>query len=199
MTKKRAAVRRLRVAIRIAVIVLGLAAYGFFGLKPKLEAIEDLDRRIETRESHATRRRAEFARVQRFAEMEEDDVRRRERALLEQIPLRDASGVSDILDRAATACGLRMIECRMGEPLLELDAAAGGSGDRHHRVPVEAELRGRYKGLPEFIRRISEERRAIQIEGLKVERDDGIFPEVRIRLHLRTFFVEPPESEKGER
>lgn len=191
--KKRA--RRWAVALRIGVIVGGLGAYGLLSVRPKLLALSELDQRIAARETQATKRRADFARVQKFRETEEKAVAEREKTLREAIPQEDASGVSDVLDAAAKAASLSMIECRVLEPSLHLDTAQGGSGDKHFRVPVEATLRGRYRALPEFLKRIGEGPRAFRVVGLEVERDDAILPDVRIRLHLRAFFVEPPAAE----
>jgi hypothetical protein len=195
MSDPRRKSRRLFIGLRIGVIVGGLAAYGVLGVRPKLEAISELDERIATRDAQAGKRRADFARVRRFVEQEESGVRDRERAVREAIPLREAAGVSDILDAKARDAGLDLLDCRVLDPIPHFDATDGGSGDKHFRVPVEATLRGRYRALPEFLAALATGSRAIRVDDLRVERDEAIFPDVRVRLTLRAFFVEPPPAE----
>ena len=187
--------RRLRMAIRIALIVGGLGGYGLFGVRPKLVALADLDKRIASKETQAEKRRAEFSRVRKFHDEEEEEVRKRETALRATFPLRDAAGVSDILDGAARETGLSLADCRVLDPILHLDTAPSGSGDKHFRVPIEATLTGRYRSLPDFLAKIAANPRALRVEGIGVERDAATFPSVKIRLALRSFFLEPTPAE----
>ncbi len=189
--------RRAAMALRIVLIFGSLFSFGYFVVRPKLLALAAIDRDVTLREAQAARKRADFARVQRFHEKEEKDVERREQALKAAVPPKGSSGISDILDATATACRLQVVECRVLEPLVQLEPAPEGSGDRYYRVPIEAELRGRYKEVPAFLEKVATDERAIRLEGIEVFRDEAIFPDVKIKIRMRSFFAEPTAAEAG--